>query len=250
MLWGWVATGLFTLLPTACLSGYWLGRRTRARQDEAGKSHVAAWEAALLGLTALLIGFTFSMAQARYDARKEIVLNEANAIGTTYLRTRLLDAGPGEELRALLRRYVDARLGFAESGHDRPRTEELLRQSEALADEIWARVVAAGRGDRSAVTALLVASTNEMIDAADEHLAAIMNPMPPTMFLVLILVTAAAIAAVGYECGLEGRMRVLGMVVMPVLLAIVIMLVYDLAHPRVGIVRVHDPILSKLKQSF
>ena len=191
------------------------------------------------------------MAQVRYDARKQIVLGEANHIGTTYLRTRLLDDRAGDPLRALLRRYVDARLEFAQAGDDRNRIDDSLRQSATLADEIWSRVVAAGRADaHSTMISLLVQSTNEMIDAGEEHLAAVENPMPRTVFFVLILVTAAAMATVGYECGLEAKMRLLGMLVMPVLLAAVILLVFDIAHPRIGILRVSDPILTRLKQSF
>jgi hypothetical protein len=244
-----VTIGVFTILPAACLLGYWLGRR--ARQDDTEKSHAAAWQAALLALAGLLIGFTFSMAQTRYDARKQIVLGEANHIGTTYLRTRMLDDTAGEPLRALLRRYVDARLAYAEAGDDQGRIDESVRESGVLGNEIWSRVVAAGRADtRSLMISLLVQSTNDMLDAAEEHLAAVANPMPRTVFLVLILVTAAAMATVGYECGLEAKMRLLGMLVMPLLLATVILLVFDIAHPRIGILRVRDPILTRLKQSF
>jgi hypothetical protein len=250
MLWASVAIGLFTVLPVACAVGYRLGRRARARQDEAAKSHAAAWEAALLALTGLLIGFTFSMAQGRYDARKQIMLDEANAIGTTYLRTHLVDEARGNQLRKLLRGYVDARIAFTAAGGDRARAEETLRQSTTLGEHIWMEVSGAAHADRSPVTALLVQSTNEMFDASDEYLSSIANPMPRTVFLVLILVTAAAMAAIGYECGLEGKVRVLGMVVMPALLATVILLVFDLAHPRIGLTRIHDPILAKLKQSF
>jgi hypothetical protein len=241
---------LYVILPAACLAGYRLGHRARARPDEHGRSHAAAWQATLLGLAGLLIGFTFSMAQARFEHRKEIVLSEANNIGTAYLRTRLLDDGQGEPLRALLRRYVDARLVFAEAGGDRARAEASLRESEQVGEQIWTRVSAAGRADRSPATALLVQATNEMLDTGEEHLAAIENPMPWTVLLILVLVTSAAMATLGFECGLEGRMRVLGMVVMPLLLASVIVLVFDLAHPRIGIVRVRDPILTRLKQSF
>jgi len=245
-----VIVGLFLALPASCQIGYRLGRRAAAGKDEGEKTHASAWQAALLGLAALLIGFTFSMAQARYDARKQIVLGKANEIGTTYLRTHLIDEAHGEEIRALLRRYVDARLAFAEGGLDRERNEALLRQSSELEEQIWARVAAAGRADRSGVTALLVASTNGMIDAGEEHLAALANPLPSTVFLVLVLVTAVAMAAVGYGCGLEGRMRALGMFVAPMVLAAVIGLVFDLSYPRLGIIRVRDPILTRLKQSF
>jgi hypothetical protein len=250
MLWASVAIGLFTVLPAACVGGYHLGRRARTRLDEAAKSHAAAWEAALLALTGLLVGFTFSMAQTRFDARKQIILNEGNHIGTTYLRTRLLDDARGDALRRLMRGYVDARIEFTAAGGDRARAEQALRQSATLGEQIWAVVSDAARADRSPVMATLIQSTNEMLDSSEEYLASIANPMPRTVFLVLILVTAAAMAAIGYECGLEAKMRVLGMVVMPALLATVILLVFDLAHPRIGLTRVYDPILTNLKQSF
>jgi hypothetical protein len=253
MIYAWFLIALFIALPGSCQLGFWVGRRVAARKeerDESERSHAVAWQASLLALAALLIGFTFSMAQARYDHRKEIVLGEANDIGTTYLRTQLLDETRGGELRALLRRYVDVRLAFNDVGADRPRIEELLRQSSALGDAIWARVAAAARGDHSPTTALLVQSTNEMLDASEEHVAALENPLPSTVFFVLLLVTAVAMGAVGYECGLEARMHALGMLVAPLLLAIVISLVFDLAHPRLGIIRVHDPILTHLKNSF
>jgi hypothetical protein len=250
MLYTLITIGLFIVLPAGAQLGYWLGRRARVPKDAVEKSHAGVWQSALLALAGLLIGFTFSMAQGRYEARKEIVLDEANAIGTAYLRTYLLDDGAGEPLRALMRRYVDARLAFAESGADKPRTLELMHETAALADEIWAKVAAAGRADRSAVTALLVNSTNEMIDAGEKHLAAIANPLPITVFFVLFLATAVAMASTGFVCALEARRSILGMIIMPLLLATVVALIFDLAHPRVGIVRVHDPILQRLKQSF
>ncbi|HVT06618.1 MAG TPA: hypothetical protein VHO67_04135 [Polyangia bacterium] len=245
----WIVAVLFLGLPAACQLGYRLGLRAGPGMDEGERSHASAWQAALLGLAALLIGFTFSMAQARYDARKHIVLEEANDIGTTYLRTRLLDDARGEELRVLLRRYIDARLAFAEPGLDVKRTEALLRQSSDIVDQIWTRVAAAGRTTPSPTTSLLIQSTNAMIDAGEDHVEALKNPLPSTVFVVLILVTAVAMLAVGYGCGLESRMRALGMFVAPLLLAAVIALVFDLAHPRMGIIRVRDPILARLKNS-
>src|SRR3954470_8999409 len=178
MTYAWFMIALFVVLPGSSRLGFWIGRRVAARKeekDESERSHAVTWQASLLALAALLIGFTFSMAQARYDHRKEIVLAEANAIGTTYLRTRLLDEPQGEALRALLRRYVDARLVFNEVGADRRQIHEILRQSSALGNEIWTRVAAAARADPSPTTALLVQSTNEMLDASEEHTAALEN---------------------------------------------------------------------------
>ncbi|MFL5306435.1 MAG: hypothetical protein ACJ8F1_14555 [Polyangia bacterium] len=245
-----VIATLFLGLPCSCQLGYRLGRRAAKRMDPGEGSHAAAWQAALLGLAALLIGFTFSMAQARYDARKHIVLEEANDIGTTYRRADLLDATGRQELRALIRRYVDARLAFADPRLSGSQNQAALLQSSELADQIWLRVASAGRAAPSPMTALLIQSTNGMLDAGEEHVEAIENPLPPTVFLVLFLVTAVAMVAVGYGCGLESRMRALGMFVAPVLLAAVIGLVFDLAHPRMGVIRVQDPILDRLKRSL
>ena len=191
------------------------------------------------------------MAQQRYDARKQIVLAEASAIKLTYERTRLLDDVRGEPLRALLRRYVDARMAFARSGLDWTRVETTQRQSNELAEEIWLRVSAAGRADlHSVMISQLVQSTGQMIEAADDHMATLANPLPNTVFVVLGLVAAVALAAVGYVAGLKRKVTWLGMVVMPLLLAVVILLVFVISYPRTGIVQVRDPILPMLKQSF
>ncbi len=93
-------------------------------------------------------------------------------------------------------------------------------------------------------------STNEMIDVAAKHLFALENPVPPTVFLVVILVSAIAMVSIGYTCGLSGTRLAFGMLVMPLLLASVIALVFDIAHPRLGIVRVHHQSLLRLKQSL
>jgi hypothetical protein len=247
MMFAWVALGLLAILLTASRTGYWLG--LRARDDQTEKSRATTWQAALLALSALLIGFTFSMAQTRFEARKRILLAEANSIGTTYLRTQLLDNASGEELRALLRRYVDARLAYIGAGADRPRVDEALRQSAALEDQIWTQVVVAGRADRhSPMMSLLVQATNDMFDAAADHVAAVETSLPVAVFLVLVLATAAATASIGFGCGLDKRASRHGMIAVPLLLAAVILLVFDLAHPRIGIIRAHDPILFQLRQ--
>ena len=249
MVYGIVAVCLLFGLPAAALFGYRLGRRERGRRPDVEISHELP--NALLALAGLLIGFTFAMAQQRYDARKQIVLAEASSIKLTYERTRLLDDARGEPLRALLRRYVDARMAFAGAGLDRASTETTQRRSDELSEEIWLRVSAAARSDlHSVMISQLVQSTGRMVEAADEHMAALANPLPTSVFVVLALVTAVALGAVGYVAGLKRKVTWLGMAVMPLLLAVVILLVFDISYPRTGIVHVRDPILARLKQSF
>lgn len=242
---------LIVILPMASELGYKLGRRKRASGDETAKSHATTWQAAVLALAGLLIGFTFAMAAAKYDARKQIMIDESNAIGTTILRTRVLDEPQGEELRGLLRQYVDARLALVDAGADRRQIDESLRASDRLEERIWSRVAAAGHAEPHSIpTGLLMQSANEMIDVAAKHLFSLENPVPPTVFLVVILVSAIAMVSIGYTCGLSGTRLAFGMLVMPLLLASVIALVFDIAHPRLGIVRVHHQSLLRLKQSL
>jgi hypothetical protein len=244
-----LALGLFVILVTAARVGYWSG--LRARDDQMERSRATAWQTALLALAGLLIGFTFSMAETRFAGRKQLVLAEANSIGTAYLRTRMLPDPEGEELRALFRQYVDARLAFVKAGSDRERIDETLRVSSALEGRIWSEAVAVGRAQpQSLMISLLVQATNDMFDAGTAHVAAVESPLPPAVFAVLVIATAAAMAAVGFGCGLEKRTSPHGMIVLPVLLGIVILLVFDLANPRLGFMRVHDPVLVQLKHSM
>jgi hypothetical protein len=239
------------LLPVAAQVGFIVGRRAAARCGEETRSHVVTWEGAVLGLAALLIGFTFAMAAGRYETRKQIVLTEANAIGTAYLRTQVLDEPRGEELRAMLRRYVDQRLELADAGADRQRISEAMRASGALERQIWSRVAGAARTDpHSVAIGLLVQATNEVIDNAEAYAFSLEHPVHPMVFLILVLVATIAMAAVGYSCGLERTRLAFGMLMMPVLLAAVIILVFDIAHPRIGIVGISNQSLIRLKQTF
>ncbi|HXJ22845.1 MAG TPA: hypothetical protein VMT03_21685 [Polyangia bacterium] len=249
MTFAWVAFGFYAALAVAAGLGFWVG--LRAQDDPIDRARATTWQTALLALCGLLIGFTFSMAESRFARRKQFLAEEANAIGTTYLRTRMLDDPAGESMRALLRRYVDARLEFVNSAADDRRGSQALRRSSDLENQMWSLVVAAGRAEvRPHMTSLLVQATNQMFDAASIHQAAVESPMPLTVFLVLMLATAAATASIGYACGLEKRPSAHGMIIMPLLLGTVILLVFDLGHPRVGIVRVGDPILVHLKESL
>jgi hypothetical protein len=105
-----IALIIFTLFLCAIEIGFRLGRREKSKDNELTKSQINMLPAASLGLLALLLGFTFSMALARFDTRKQLVLDEVNAIGTTYLRAQLLPEPARKEVSDFFRRYVDVRL--------------------------------------------------------------------------------------------------------------------------------------------
>ena len=237
-------------MPVCCQVGYWLGRHARRRPDSDAMSHTMNWQAAVLALGALLIGFTFSMATQRFEYRKKVLVNEAKAIGTAYLRTRVIDDPAGEDIRALMRQYVDQRIVLYEVS-DPARVAAVEQASGALQQQIWSRVMTAARDyQRPIMTALLVTTVNDMIDIADERRAVRENPVPFTAFVVLVLVTGVAMVSIGYTCGVTGKKLLFGMLVMPLLTAAVVVLVYDLADVSSGLARPNNLALEHLKQSL
>lgn len=113
----------FALMLAATEAGFLLGRKSEASNPDKTKSRISVVEDAILSILALLLGFTMFMAVSRFDARKQLVLDEANAIGTSRLRAGLLPAPEGPEIASLLRQYIDVRVQYGTSGNDLARLE-------------------------------------------------------------------------------------------------------------------------------
>src|SRR6201987_3095229 len=148
--------------------GYRLGKYRRSRREEEKEAPLGTMVGATLGLLAFILAFTFGLAAARFDSRRQVLLDEANAIGTTYLRADLL-LDKREEIRKLLRNYVDTRLEVVRSG----KIAEGMRQSENIQSQLWAHAVAVGRQNPNSIVAgLFVQSLNQMIDLHAERVQA------------------------------------------------------------------------------
>jgi hypothetical protein len=217
--------------------GRWLGVRVSRR----GGDKVSTLEAGILGLLALMIGFTFSMALLHFDGRRDAVLNEANAIGGTALRARLLPAPYGPESLKLLREYVQIRMDII---HHAPSAETLdpaIDRSNVLQEALWQQAMAAAAKDNGMVpTGLYVQTLNEMIDSQEKRLTAIRQRVPNIVLIALYGVTAVAVAFTGYASGLEARHARLPAYLMGVLVCAVILLIQDIDRPNTGFVRVNQ----------
>src|SRR5687767_8952585 len=157
--------GLFFIVAAALWlgmeGGYRLGRWRRAHITDEKDQPTAAMVASILGLLALVLGFTFSLAASRFDARRLAVLEEANAIGTTYLRARLLPEPERTQIAKLLREYVDVRVNGVQAG----KAEEVIAQSERLHELMWAQAGAAAERDTGSImTGLFIQSLNDVVD--------------------------------------------------------------------------------------
>lgn len=231
-------------------AGYRIGLRLHAAKDEARRSQVGGVQGAVLGLLALLLGFTFSMAVDRYETRRDLVLKEANAIGTTWLRAGLLPEAHRAPVKDLLRRYVDLRLKYQALSSDPAMLAEGLRLSAQLQSEVWQHAEAAATNAPTPVTATFISSLNEVIDTDAERIAAARNRIPSGVWVLLVIVAGFGCFTSSYGSGAQGARSAFTNLFLPVLITVVIMLVFDLSHSRQGFILISQQPLIDLQHSM
>jgi hypothetical protein len=235
------ALSLFLLLFGALL-GCWLGARATIR----GSTTTATIAGAITGMLALIMGFTFSMALSRYDARRDAVLQEANAIGTTALRARLLPAPFAADCLMLLREYMQIRLNLADHIPSSEEMDAALVQSNRIQEKLWQELSGLMVENNAMVpTGLYINSLNEMIDDQEKRLTAFRNQVPVIVILGVYGISLIAVTFVGYAVGLEKRSFRLQVCVLSLVNALVLLLIMDLNEPSTGYMRVsQQPLLD------
>src|SRR5258705_4631674 len=194
-----VATGIFFAILGCLMLGRWLGRRAIARYGAAGVPNISSLEAAVFALLGLLIAFTFSGALSRFDVRRYQAVDEANAIGTAYLRIDLLPAGAQPLLRETFRKYVDARIETYRALPDLKAAHLKLVRSQDLQREIWAQTVAAIHmpESRPGAELLVVPALNQMFDIATVRVVATQIHPPLIVYEMLIALALASALLAG-----------------------------------------------------
>lgn len=239
-----LAVLLIVLLSVEC--GYRLGKRLgRAGQEQ--EAPLDEMVVATLGLLAFLLAFTFGLAASRYDTRRQLLLEEANAIGTTYLRAAMLPRDR-DEIQSLLRQYVDVRLdaaGARDRAHD-------VQRAEVLQAQLWARVVPIARqAPDSVVAGLFVQSLNELIDLHAKRLTAdVRTRIPLAIWASMYGVTVLSFGLLGYHAGLGSTRRSPAILPVAVTFAVVIWLIADLDRPLEGTLTLSQQPLVDLRQAM
>jgi hypothetical protein len=214
-----------------------LGWRLGMRSNGRGRGNVSTLEGSMLGLLALIIGFSFAMALARFETRRDAVVNEANAIGTTALRARLLPDPHRAEILKLLREYVQIRLHVVQSGKSLAEYKTAVDRSNEIQEAIWLQVKALVAKDNGMVPAgLFIQALNEMIDDQAKRLAALRNRIPNIVLLGLFGVAAIVGGFAGYASALDTKRTRLPVYIMGLLVATVILLIFDLDRPSSGFI--------------
>jgi hypothetical protein len=245
--------GLFVGMLLLLEVGRRIGLQRKAKDADAARAGLGAVEGAVFGLMGLLVAFSFSGAAARFDARRQLIVEETNAIGTAYLRLDLLPADAQPALRDDFRRYLDARLEVYRRLPDLDAAQEALAQATALQGQIWSRAVAACRaGGSQPATMLLLPALNQMIDITTTRtMAAQMHP-PNVVFAMLAVAALASALLAGY--GMAGGkwrswIHIFGFAA---IMAVTMYVIFDIEYPRLGLIRVDafDQALVDLRQSM
>jgi hypothetical protein len=227
--------------------GYRMGARVRARLGSNAMTDMGATMGGLLGLLGLLLAFTFGMAGERFDRRKMLVIEEANAIGTAWLRTDLIPEPPRTQAREALRDYAQSRLDAV----DASKRAEAMARSERLQVTLWSATSAAAATAPTPPVALFVAAVNEVIDMHARRVAAAMrNPIPPTILATLYWVAVLVLGATGYARGLTGDRSAMATVVLTLVLSVVILLILDLDRPGEGLLRVSQQAMQDVRATM
>ncbi|KQY29945.1 hypothetical protein ASD38_11570 [Caulobacter sp. Root487D2Y] len=231
-----IAVCLFAALCAAAVAGamlhdYRRGKRGADADAESGQEGYIV--SAVLGLLALLLGFTFSMAVDRFDARRFLVLEEANAIGTTYLRAQLLPEPHRARITHILVQYTDNRLVLAKAASGSPAQQASLRVNDALITDLWAATSAAFDSVKTLdFSSVFLSSVNTVIDLDASRKMARVTRVPTEVFGVLIIFLVATAAVLGYVLrGMQSR-REAGLLL--ALLTLSLILIIDINRPLLG----------------
>lgn len=241
---------VMSLMLAFCEVGFRIGLRLYATKDAPRKGQIRGIQGAVLGLLSLLLAFTFAMAVDRYDTRRGLVLKEANAIGTTYLRASLLPDTHQDPVRDLLRHYVDTRLTYWPLVDDQAKRSEGMRLVRDIQTQLWKHATESAREAPTDITATFIESLNQTIDTDAERIAAMRAEIPSGVWLLLVMVAASGCITSSYGSGAEGVRSKLGSVLLPLLISVVIVLILDISHSRVGLIQINQQPLVDLQQSM
>jgi hypothetical protein len=247
---GTLAVVATTTLLLMAEVGYRLGRRLFTANDSNRRSQIGAVQAAVLGLLALLLGFTFSMAADRYDSRRELVLQHANAIGTAWLRGGMLPDAHAQPVRDLLREYVDLHVRAHDALRDRATIAADRRRIAEIRSALWQHAEASAREAPDDITATFVETLNDVIDTEAARVAASTNRIPPGVWLILVVAAAVGCWTSGYGAGATGVRSPLTGVLLPLLATVVMLLILDLTNERRGIISVSQQPLVDVQESI
>ena len=232
----------------------WLSAQTgayfhrRRRTEEAEHEDLGVVLAATLTLLGLIIGFSFSMAVTRYDQRKNYEAEEANAIGTEYVRAGLLPAADAAKVRELLKSYVDQRVLFYTSRNPR-QLEQINTSTAQLQSDLWSAVQTPAAAQPTFMVALAVSGMNDVLNSQGYTQAAWWYRIPGAAWALMAAIAICCNLLVGYNSRrTEGKKK--SFFLLPLILSIAFFLIADMDSPRGGLILIHPQNLESISRSL
>ena len=247
-----IAGFLLAAMTVAIEVGYRIGRTKEACTKETTRDHVKATQASLLGILALLLAFSFSLALQRFDSRNEAVVDEANAIGTTFLRAQLLPSPVRNDALNLLQRYIDLRVQADTIPLDQEADRKvLLVNASHVLETLWNCARRAAEEDPNPVTSgLFIQSLNETMEAYGRRDAVLRRHVPEAVTYLLIGTFVITGGVLGYTAGVAGHRPALVSYILVVLIVVLTFIIVDLDRPRRGLIEVDQTGLNDLKAAM
>jgi hypothetical protein len=235
----------FLLLWFAAWAGGQLGQRQYDLKEEMLPDFSVVLGATLT-LLGLIIGFSYSMATARYDLRKAYEEAEANAIGTEYVRADLLGPAEAQQVREMLRQYTDLRIRFYVT-RDNDELTQINLQTEQIQDRLWTAVSQSALAQPTALRTLAVAGMNDVLNSQGYTQAAWWNRIPGAAWMLMFAIAIFCNGLLGYG---SRRLQMKLLVILPLVVAVSFFLIADIDSPRRGIIRVRPQNLESVQQSL
>ncbi len=244
-----VAVGLFLVMEVA----YFYGKHRAKKTKEDVSSHVSSFAASILGLMALLLGFTLAMALGRFDSRKALLLAEINDIGSAYLRIDLLAPGDQADMKRMFAEYTQLRVDYYKNGTLAVDMESQLVQTENLQKKIWEKAMDSLRGaDRqysgvnSGQVMNFVSSLVNVFEDETKRVAVRDNHIPEAILWLLIFVAAVAVGINSYALGLKHARVIWPRAVLAIAIAAVLSIMLDLDRPIRGLIQISQKEMIEL----
>jgi hypothetical protein len=229
--------GIFIMMEV----GRYIRSRKQTKDIESARPGVAVLEVALFGLLGLILAFSFSGAMSRFDARRQLIIEEANCIGTAYLRLDVLPIQVQTELQGKFLQYLDTRLAAYAALPNIIKTEAGIKKAVAIQREIWTKALTACQQASSPQSAIIVLpALNSMFDIANtRYLATKIHPPQIIFWLMGFLVLSCSLLA-GFAMGGSTVRSWIHIFIFAAFLTIIIYTIFDIEFPRAGLFQVKD----------
>lgn len=246
-----LAAGVFVAMLLCLETGYRIGRRRHERTPDS--SAAGAMEAAVFGLLGLMLAFSFAGAAERFNHRRHLVVEEANAIGTAYLRLDLLPSEEQPALRAMFPKYVEARLQVYANLADFDATARAVLNANRLQQEIWDQAITASHNaPGNTATLLLLPALNQMFDITTERTVAFQAHAPNLIIGLLLCLALLSALLAGDMMGVRGSRNILHLLLFALGISLTVYAIMDLEYPRFGLIRLDwtDQVLRQLQTTM